>query len=82
MSYPDKLTLKSNLESGCKNKDLCEVIATNFAGKKISCNHRVAQRTAFELGSSLPNVDPDDIGTCVEILCSYVDSNHCNISGS
>lgn len=77
--YPEKILLKSKLKNSCANDELCEKIAGEFAGKKISCNHRAAQRTAFEVGSKLKNVKEDDIAKCTEVLCNMVDSNNCQL---
>jgi len=79
MNYPTKDVLKTKLKTVCTNDGLCELIAVEFAEKKISCSHRVAQRKTFELSSKIENVDTDEVGKCSEVLCSYVDDNHCTL---
>ena len=76
MSYPEKAELKAALASNCSSDELCERVATEFAGKPISCSHRVPQKSVFSVGLAL-HVDPVEASKCAEKLCSYVDNIKC-----
>ena len=77
-NYPEKEVLLQKLKSNCNDEKLCEAVAVKFAGKKISCNHRVAQRGTFEVGGNLKASD-NDMASCAKTLCDYVDQSQCSL---
>jgi hypothetical protein len=77
--YPVKSELKAKLAEKCGDSNLVESIASEFAEKKISCNHRVAQSKSFEVGSKLKSAKEEDIAACAQVLCSFVDESNCSI---
>lgn len=76
MSYPVKSELKAKLASQCQSEELCEKIANDFAGKPISCSHRVPQKIVFDEAKSL-KVDQSEASKCANALCSFVDNATC-----
>lgn len=75
-NYPDQATLEKKLQGKCTDKSLCTAIAKKFGGAKISCNHGVAQRGAFEVGTSM-KADKTQIANCTDVLIAYVDQSSC-----
>ena len=77
-NYPAQDLLAQKLKLECNDTQLCNAIASEFANKKISCSHRVAQRGAFEVGSKLKSSD-NDVASCAKTLCGFVDQTQCSM---
>ena len=76
MNYPEKSTLKRELMNESIPDNVAEQLASKFAGQKISCNHRIAQKACFD-------ASPDDVdvaGSAAAVLCGYVDESQCGLN--
>jgi hypothetical protein len=76
MSYPSKLELKAELKKVCASDELCDVLAAQFGGVAVNCNHRVPQMAAAKAQSATSASD-QDVEKAAVLLCSYVDSELC-----
>lgn len=75
MNYPGKSELKTKLLSHNVPESVAEKLATKFAGQKISCNHRIAQKACFDASPD----DADIAASASAVLCGYVDESQCGI---
>lgn len=76
MSYPVKSELKTKLQKVCESEVLCDLLASQFGGVKINCNHRIPQMAAIKAQSNA-NASDKDGEKASELLCSYVDTIAC-----
>tara|TARA_R110001632_G_scaffold50169_5_gene125301 strand:- start:7358 stop:7597 length:240 start_codon:yes stop_codon:yes gene_type:complete len=76
MNYPDISTLKNELIKESIPENVAEQLASKFAGEKISCNHRIAQKACFD--ASPDNVDV--ASSAAAVLCGYVDESQCGLN--
>lgn len=76
MSYPSTSELKAELKKICASDEFCDVIAVQFGGTPINCNHRVPQMAAAK-AQNVTSASDQDVEKAADLLCSYVDTTMC-----